>query len=98
MARRLSRSWRILSTLEGMDRNESERDARQIAGEPLVELRAHGGTGHTIGLFDFRDLGLLPLFALALPRFELLHLPPVVLQDAGVALVDRLPPFVRIET
>jgi hypothetical protein len=27
-----------------MDRNESERDARQIAGEPLVELRAHGGT------------------------------------------------------
>jgi AraC-like DNA-binding protein len=40
MARRLSRSWRILSPLQAMDRNEPEKDARQIAGEPVAELRA----------------------------------------------------------
>jgi hypothetical protein len=47
-----------------------------------------GGRGHTIGLFDFRDLGLLPLFALALLLLGLGDLPPVVLQYATVTRFD----------
>jgi hypothetical protein len=39
MARWLSRSERILARLQAVDGNESEEDARQIAGEPLAELR-----------------------------------------------------------
>jgi hypothetical protein len=35
-----------------MDRNESEKDARQIVGEPLAELRAHGGTAWTARYLD----------------------------------------------
>jgi hypothetical protein len=46
-----------------------------------------GGTGHTIGL-DFRDLGLLPLFALALPLLGLGDLSSVVLKDAAVTRFD----------
>src|SRR5262245_64078524 len=36
MARRLSGGERILAWLQATDRNESEADARQIAGAPLV--------------------------------------------------------------
>jgi hypothetical protein len=39
MARGLSRSKRIFARLQAVDGNESEEDARQIAGEPLAELR-----------------------------------------------------------
>ena len=39
MARWLSGSWRILPWLQAVDRNEPDEDARQIAGEPLAELR-----------------------------------------------------------